>query len=192
VVFIHGALHDHSGWTLLARWFAHHGHGVLAVRPARHTAQRRAAAGQRRSAGRLAAGAADAAGVRAQAALVGHSMGSLIALEAAARAPERATRLVMLGCGLPDEGQRRAAEHRARAPHKAIDMVNAFSISSLASQAQLPGAGHVAARQQPRADAQRTLAAGAATATCSSTTSRLRCLQRRRRADGPGAPARPR
>ena len=31
VVFIHGALHDHSGWTLLARWFAHHGHAVLAV-----------------------------------------------------------------------------------------------------------------------------------------------------------------
>ena len=31
VVFVHGALHDHSAWTLLARWFAHHGHGVLAV-----------------------------------------------------------------------------------------------------------------------------------------------------------------
>ena len=31
VVFIHGALHDHSVWTLLARWFAHHGFGVLAV-----------------------------------------------------------------------------------------------------------------------------------------------------------------
>ena len=29
VVFVHGALHDHSGWTLLARWAAHHGHGVL-------------------------------------------------------------------------------------------------------------------------------------------------------------------
>ncbi|HSW05507.1 alpha/beta fold hydrolase, partial [Aquabacterium sp.] len=31
VVFIHGALNDHSVWTLLARWLAHHGHGVLAV-----------------------------------------------------------------------------------------------------------------------------------------------------------------
>ena len=45
----------------------------------------------------------DAAGVQ-QAALVGHSMGSLIALEAAARAPERVTRLVLLGHRLPDEG----------------------------------------------------------------------------------------
>ncbi|MDP3083201.1 MAG: alpha/beta hydrolase, partial [Rubrivivax sp.] len=31
VVFIHGASNDHSVWTLLARWCAHHGHGVLAV-----------------------------------------------------------------------------------------------------------------------------------------------------------------
>ena len=31
VVFIHGAMHDHSGWTLLARWCAHHGHSVLAL-----------------------------------------------------------------------------------------------------------------------------------------------------------------
>ena len=31
VVFIHGALNDHSVWTLLARWFANHGHAVIAV-----------------------------------------------------------------------------------------------------------------------------------------------------------------
>ena len=31
IVFMHGALNDHSVWTLLARWFAHHGFGVLAV-----------------------------------------------------------------------------------------------------------------------------------------------------------------
>ena len=30
-MFIHGALHDHSVWTLLARWFANHGFGVLAL-----------------------------------------------------------------------------------------------------------------------------------------------------------------
>jgi len=37
VVFIHGALHDHSGWTLLARWCAHHGFGVLALdQPGNH------------------------------------------------------------------------------------------------------------------------------------------------------------
>jgi pimeloyl-ACP methyl ester carboxylesterase len=30
LVLIHGAVNDHSVWTLLARWFAHHGWGVLA------------------------------------------------------------------------------------------------------------------------------------------------------------------
>ena len=28
IVFVHGAINDHSVWTLLARWFAHHGHAV--------------------------------------------------------------------------------------------------------------------------------------------------------------------
>ena len=31
IVFVHGAVNDHSVWTLLSRWFAHHGHAVLAV-----------------------------------------------------------------------------------------------------------------------------------------------------------------
>ena len=30
IVFVHGAMYDHSAWTLLARWFAHHGQAVLA------------------------------------------------------------------------------------------------------------------------------------------------------------------
>ena len=29
VVFLHGAGLDHTVWALLARWFAHHGCGVL-------------------------------------------------------------------------------------------------------------------------------------------------------------------
>ena len=36
VVFIHGAMQDHSGWTLLARWCAHHGHSVLALNQPGH------------------------------------------------------------------------------------------------------------------------------------------------------------
>ena len=31
IAFVHGASNDHSVFTLLARWFAHHGHSVLAV-----------------------------------------------------------------------------------------------------------------------------------------------------------------
>ncbi|MGB6254727.1 MAG: alpha/beta hydrolase, partial [Bradyrhizobium sp.] len=30
VVLLHGAGFDHSTWALHSRWFAHHGHAVLA------------------------------------------------------------------------------------------------------------------------------------------------------------------
>ena len=83
VVFVHGALHDHSPWTLLARWFAHHGCSVLAVDlPGHARSAGPPLADVESTAGWLLA-LLDAAGVQ-RAALVGHSMGSLIALEAAA------------------------------------------------------------------------------------------------------------
>jgi pimeloyl-ACP methyl ester carboxylesterase len=140
VVFIHGACNDHSGWTLLARWFAHHGFGVLAVDLPGHM----------RSAGPLlpdvqahadwVLALLDAAGI-GQAALVGHSMGSLIALEAAARAPERASHLVMIGTAYPmkvsDALLATAREH----PLRAMGMVNSWSISSLATKPGFPGPG---------------------------------------------------
>src|SRR5690606_23067560 len=100
VVFVHGALGDHSVWTLLARWCAHHAHGALAVDLPGHG---RSAGPPLPSVEALAdwtLALLDAAGVR-QAALVGHSLGSLIALEAAARAPQRASRLVMIGTAYP-------------------------------------------------------------------------------------------
>jgi pimeloyl-ACP methyl ester carboxylesterase len=92
VVFIHGALNDHSVWTLLARWFAHHGHSVLALDLPGHKRSDGAGRWPAWKPGRLGAGPA---GRRRRAArrARGHSMGSLIALEAAARAPERATQL---------------------------------------------------------------------------------------------------
>ncbi len=140
VVFIHGALNDHSVWTLLARWFAHHGHSVLAVDLPGHG----------RSAGLplpdVAAAAdwlwqlLDAAGVQ-QAALVGHSMGSLIALEAAARAPERGRALVMVGTAYPMKVSDALLATARDTPLKAIDMVNAFSHSGLAAKPSYPGPG---------------------------------------------------
>jgi pimeloyl-ACP methyl ester carboxylesterase len=56
--------------------------------------------------------ALDAAGVT-QAALVGHSMGSLIALEAAARAPQRVTHLALLGTAYPMKVAERCWTRRA-------------------------------------------------------------------------------
>jgi len=140
VALVHGALHDHSVWTLLARWFAHHGHGVLAVdQPGHGRSGGEPLASVEALADWLLA-LLDAAGVR-QAALVGHSMGSLIALEAAARAPQRATRLVMIGSAYPMKVSDVLLATARDTPLVAIDMVNAFSHSTLAAKPSFPGPG---------------------------------------------------
>ena len=96
VAFIHGAGMDRTVFALQTRYFAHHGRGVLALDLPGHG----------RSAGPALASIAahadwlgrclDALGV-AKAALVGHSMGAFIAIEAAARQPERICGLALLG-----------------------------------------------------------------------------------------------
>jgi pimeloyl-ACP methyl ester carboxylesterase len=140
VVFIHGALHDHSVWTLLARWFAHHGRSVLAVDQPGHG---RSAGAPLVSVEALAdwlLALLDAAGVH-KASLIGHSMGSLIALEAAARAPARVDALVMVGTAYPMKVSEALLETARTAPLKAIDMVNVFSHSSMAPKPSFPGPG---------------------------------------------------
>ena len=140
VVFIHGAVNDHSVWTLLARWFAHHGHSVLAVD----------LPGHKRSAGPALTNVQDmadwvlalmtAAGVQ-RAALAGHSLGSLIALEAAARAPERAAHLALLGSCVPMPVPQALLDLSLSDVSAAIDRVVMFSFSTLAAKPSYPGPG---------------------------------------------------
>ena len=99
-------------------------------------------------------------------------MGSLIALEAAARAPERVTQLVMVGTAVADEGVGRLLTTARDEPEGAIDMVTAFSHRIARPEARriLAPAAWVQ-RRLSRADAPR--AGGAARrSTCSTTTSR--------------------
>ncbi len=140
IVFIHGALHDHSVWNLLARWFAHHGHAVLALDQPAHGRSEGPPLPDVEALADWTLALLDAAGVR-EAAFVGHSMGSLIALEAAARAPLRATRLVMIGTAYPMQVSETLLTTAHDTPLRAIDMVNAFSHSSIASKPSFPGPG---------------------------------------------------
>jgi pimeloyl-ACP methyl ester carboxylesterase len=140
IVFVHGALHDHSVWTLLARWFAHHGHGVLAVDLPGHGRSGGAPLASIEALADWLLALLDAAGVE-RAALVGHSMGSLIALEAGARAPARAARLVMVGTAYPMKVSDALLSTARDAPLRAIDMVNAFSHSTGAAKPSHPGPG---------------------------------------------------
>jgi pimeloyl-ACP methyl ester carboxylesterase len=115
-LFMHGALHDHSVWTLLARWAAHHGYATLAVDQPGHWPQRRAAPGQRRGArptGRWRCWMPPTCSRPRWSAI---AWARLIALEAASRAPQRVSRLVDDRHRLPDEGVERAAGHGSREP----------------------------------------------------------------------------
>lgn len=96
VVFLHGAGMDHSVWTLQARYFAHHGRSVLALDLPGHGRSHGPAPASIEAYADWLADLIAAAGVE-RAALVGHSMGALIALETAAQAPERVRALALLG-----------------------------------------------------------------------------------------------
>src|SRR4051795_3183508 len=92
VVLLHGAGFDHSAWALHSRWFAHHGYGVLAPDMPGHG---RSSGAPLRAIAEMAdwtAALLVAAGV-GNATLVGHSMGSLVALETAARHPQTVSAL---------------------------------------------------------------------------------------------------
>src|SRR4051795_11054344 len=96
VVLLHGAGFDHSAWALHSRWFAHHGFGVLAPDLPGHG---RSSGEPLRSIAEMAdwtAALIGSAGA-ARARLVGHSMGSLIALETAARHPQKVSALTLIG-----------------------------------------------------------------------------------------------
>ena len=140
VVFIHGALNDHTVWTLLARWFAHHGHSVLALDLPGHMRSEGPALASVQDMADWVLALLNAAGVQ-RAALAGHSMGSLVALEAAARAPQRITRLAMLGTCVPMPVPQPLLDLGLNDPLAAIDRVVTFSFSTLAAKPSYPGPG---------------------------------------------------
>lgn len=140
IVFVHGALHDHSVWTLLARWLAHHGFGVLAVDLPGHRRSVGPALTHIEALADWLLALLDAAGVQ-RAALAGHSLGSLVALEAASRDPDRATHLLMLGTAYPMVVTPALLDTSKTDPLQAIDLVTGYSHSTLAAKPSFPGPG---------------------------------------------------
>jgi len=100
LVFVHGAGLDHSSFGLQSRYFGYHGWNVLAVDLPGH--------------GRSEGPPIPAISAMAnwifsflkklnieKISIVGHSMGSLVALECAARQPERVERIALVGTAYP-------------------------------------------------------------------------------------------
>ncbi len=100
VVFIHGAANDHSVWALQSRYFAWHGWNVLAVDLPGHGQSDGQLCRSIEALADWVAAFLDAAQVKA-AVVVGHSMGSLAALELAAHRPDLVCKLALVGSAVP-------------------------------------------------------------------------------------------
>jgi pimeloyl-ACP methyl ester carboxylesterase len=139
VAFIHGAANDHSVWALQSRYFGYHGWNALAVDLPGHG----------RSGGRAMAdiGALadwtvrllDAVGID-RAALVGHSMGSLIALETAARHQSRVSAIALIGTAVPMPVSETLLDASRADDSLAYQLINAFAHSA---------AGHIGGNRVP-------------------------------------------
>jgi pimeloyl-ACP methyl ester carboxylesterase len=161
VVFIHGAQNDHSVWGLQSRWFAHHGFSVLAVDLPGHG----------RSAGKPLSSIEDLAdwielllekvmrsGIPGDGAgdtaktvsLVGHSMGSLTALECAARHPARIARIALIGTAVPMPVSDVLLGPAKNNEPKAMAMINTWSHSprSAIGGYAVPGIWHFGAARR--------------------------------------------
>ena len=95
-VLIHGAGCDRTVWQLQTRWMAHRGYRAAAVDLPGHGGSEGPALTGIAEMGAWLAETVDCLGL-APAHLLGHSMGSFVALEAAAQHPEVAASLTLLG-----------------------------------------------------------------------------------------------
>lgn len=140
VVFIHGVLNDHSVWILQTRYFAHHGFAVLAPDLPGHCRSGGEPPRSVEEAADFVIALLDAAGVRT-ATVIGHSFGSLVAMEVAARSPGRVTKLVMVGTAYPMKVSPLLLDTSLNDPMKAIEIDNVFSHSTLAPPPSALGPG---------------------------------------------------
>jgi pimeloyl-ACP methyl ester carboxylesterase len=129
VIFLHGAGLDHTVWVMCSRYFARHGYNVYAFDFPGHG----------RSQGSLCKTIDEFADWVAQAideldigrpAVVGHSMGSLIALNLAARYPDKVRALALLGTSTPMPVAEQLLGAAQDNSHDAIVMANTWSHSA--------------------------------------------------------------
>lgn len=155
-VLVHGAAFDHSVWQWQSRYLAHHGHRVLAPDLPAHGRSPGAIRPTIASLARWLLAFLDAAGVE-RAALVGHSMGSLVTLELAIAHPARVSRLALLGTAAPMAvGDAFLAAARDDSP-AALDMeaIWGHAGDSFLAASAVPGVSLVGASRRLNARARR-------------------------------------
>ncbi len=124
-VFVHGAAFDHTVWKLQARYFAWHGGSVLAVDLPGHGRSEGAPCASIPAMADWLARFMAAAEVR-EAALVGHSMGALVALEAAARPGAGIRKLALLGAAAAIPVNDMLLDSAAAGDHRALELLTGW------------------------------------------------------------------
>lgn len=140
VVFVHGAGQDHTIWVLPTRYFARHQRNVLAIDLPGHG---RSAGPPLKSIEEMATWilhVLDAADLD-KAAVVGHSMGSLVALECAAQADDRVRGIALVGTAVPMPVSDKLLETSAANDHAALEMLALWGHSASAHIGGSPNPG---------------------------------------------------
>jgi len=129
-ILIHGVLCDHSVWALQSRYLANHGWNVLAIDLPGHCRSKGAAPESVEAAAQVIAQLMQSLQLE-KAALIGHSWGSLIALEAASQLGSRISHLALVGTAYPMKVSPALLDSALHTPDKAIAMINTFSRATL-------------------------------------------------------------
>ncbi len=135
VVFIHGTGQDHTIWTLPARYFVRHGKNVLAVDLPGHGRSGGTPLESVEALSDWIIDVLDVAGL-STAAVVGHSLGSLVALATAARYPDRVRAIALLNITVPMPVSEVLLDSARKNEHTVIDLLNTWGHSK---SAQLGG-----------------------------------------------------
>jgi pimeloyl-ACP methyl ester carboxylesterase len=131
VVFVHGAGQDHTIWVLPTRYFVRHGRNVLAVNLPGHGRSEGPPLASIEAVADWVIDVLDAAGID-KAAVVGHSMGSLVALETAARHPERIRAIALVGTSVPMPVSEELLDSAKNDDHAAVEMLTLWGHSRAA------------------------------------------------------------
>lgn len=135
VVFVHGTGQDHTIWVLPTRYFARHERNVIAVDLPGHGRSGGPPLTSIEAMADWVARVLDAVGVPT-AAVVGHSLGSLVAIATAARHPERVRAIALVGTTVPMPVSEYLLDQAQDNRHTAIEMLNYWGYSK---SAQLGG-----------------------------------------------------
>jgi pimeloyl-ACP methyl ester carboxylesterase len=128
VLFVHGAGQDHSIWDLQSGYFAAHDRNAIAVDLPGHGQSEGQALPSIEAIADWLMNALDAARIDG-AAIVGNSLGSLAAIAAAARHPDRVRAIALIGVSVPMPVNETLLDAAKNNRGEAIDMLAKWSFS---------------------------------------------------------------